>query len=126
MPQTAGTALTAELRRYFSVGPRTRRYRKQHGGRVDLHERMVEAIELAVYESGYWSQGMETTLRAGKGAMLSYRKHVGGYRLNGNTIAAINAMTAWQFAAFLGQMVDAGIENTGKGERYLNAWRAAA
>ena len=40
--QTAGQELTATLRRYFSVGARTRRYRKdRYGDRRDLHRDMI-------------------------------------------------------------------------------------
>jgi hypothetical protein len=119
---TAGTALTAELRRYFSVGPRTRRHRKCR----DMHEAMIEAIEIAATYPGHYHEPLQTMLHDAYAVALSYNKHIGGYRINGEKIAAINGMTAWQFAAFLGQMVDAGIENTGQGERYLNDWRVAA
>jgi hypothetical protein len=117
---TAGAALTAELRRYFTVGPRTRRSRK---GR-DLHNAMVEAIEIAAEYPGYYHEPLQTALCGAYAVALSYRKHVGGYRISGEKIAKVNAMTAWQFAAFLGQMVDAGVENTGQGEEFLSRWAA--
>ena len=122
--QTPGAALAAELRRYFSVGPRTRRYRTRDGWRQDLHDRMVEAIENAAHYRGYYHEPMQTALREASSVAHSYRKHVEGYRINAEKVAAIHAMTAWQFAAFLGQMVDAGIENVGQGEQFLNGWAA--
>lgn len=120
--QTPGTALTDELRRYFSVGPRTRRYRKS----TDLHTEMIQAIATAAQYPGYYHESLQTALRSGIGAALSYEKHVSGYRISGAKIADINALSPWQFAAFLGQMVDAGIENVGQGERFLNSWQMAA
>lgn len=126
MTRTAGANLTAELRRYFSVGPRTRRYRKQWGTRRDLHQDMIEAIEFAAQYPGYYCEPTQTALRDASAVAYSYRKHVGGYRISGSKIAAINAMTPWQFAAFLGQMVDAGITNAGQGEQFLNAWEVTA
>jgi hypothetical protein len=113
--RTAGQELTAELRRYFSVGPRTRRYRKY----TDLHTQMIEAIMLAAQYPGYYCEGMQTALRAGFGTALAYEKHVQGYRISGTLAQRINAMTAYQFAALLGQMVDAGVETTGAGERFF-------
>jgi hypothetical protein len=121
---TTGTALTAELRRCFHIGPRTRRYRRH--GHVDLHVQMVVAIEMACYELAYWSPAMTALLRPGIAAAASYRKHVVGCRIGGAKIAAVNGMSAWRFSAFLGQMVDAGVTNVGQGERFLNSWKQAA
>lgn len=118
--ETAGTALAAKLRYYFSIGPRTRRYRQ---GR-DMHQAMVEAIETAAYYPGYYADHIQRPLENATGVAFSYRKHVEGYRISGVKIADINALSPWQFAAFLGQMVDAGVENVGQGERFLNGWAA--
>jgi hypothetical protein len=114
--QTPGQKLTAALRRYFSVGPRTRRYRKG----TDLHAGMIEAIQYAAVYPGYYCQATQDALTAGFGAALAYEKHVQGYRISGTLAHRINSMTAWQFAALLGQMVDAGVENTGAGERFFS------
>src|SRR5947199_8345174 len=114
--QTTGQAMTAELRRYFSTGPRTRRSRKGQ----DLHLSMVEAIEYAATAPGYYSERTQNLLRPGFGAAVSYRKHVRGYRIDGVLAYQINSMTAWQFAGLLGQMVDAGVNNTGEGERFFS------
>jgi hypothetical protein len=123
--QTPGTTLTAELRHYFHIGSSTRHYRKSRlGNRQDLHNEMVEAIESAAAYAGYFHQPMQDALTNAGPVACSYRKHVGGYRLNGNIIAAINSLSPWQFAAFLGQMVDAGISNVGEGEQFLNGWVA--
>jgi hypothetical protein len=122
MTETAGTALAAELRRYFSIGPRTRRYRD----RRDLHAAMIEAIEIAAAYPGYYHQPLQDALHNASAVAYSYRKHVEGYRISGVKIAAIQAMSPWRFAAFIGQMVDAGVENVGQGERFLNSWQVAA
>ncbi len=114
MTATAGQELTAALRRYFSVGPRTRRHRKS----ADLHRDMVEAISLAAQHPGYYSQPTQDALRAGYGAALSYGKHVQGYRIPGTLAQHINGMSPWHFAA-LGAMVDAGVTCTGDGERFF-------
>jgi len=116
---TAGQELTATLRRYFSVGTRTRRYRMDEYGRRDLHAAMIEAIENAAQYPGYYSERTQDALHAGFGAALSYRKHVDGYRIDGTLRFAISEMSAWQFAALLGEMVDAGVTCTGDGERFF-------
>ena len=113
--QTAGQNLTAALRRYFSVGPRTRHYRKS----TDLHREMVEALIYASQYPGYYSEKTQDALRPGFGAALAYDKHVNGYRIDGTLRFVISEMSAWQFAALLGQMVDASVTCTGDGERFF-------
>jgi hypothetical protein len=122
METTAGQNLTATLRRYFSVGSRTRRYRKSRWGSHfdDLHADMIEAIRQAAVYPGSFVPATNDALRAGFGAAMSYDKHVGGYRIDGTLRQRISEMTAWQFAALLGEMVDAGVTCTGDGERFFS------
>ena len=125
--QTPGQELTATLRRYFSVGARSRRYRKDlYGTRQDLHRDMLEALCNAAQYPGYYSPAQEAALHPGFGAALAYEKHIGGYRVSGTLIAQINAMSPWRFAALLGQMVDAGVTCTGEGERFFSEMARAA
>ena len=91
---TTGQNLTATLRRYFSLGTRSRRYRKGQ----DLHTEMIEAIEIAAQYPGAYTERTENALHAGFGAALSYRKHVQGYRIDGTLAHRISTMTPWQFA----------------------------
>jgi hypothetical protein len=120
--QTAGQSLTAALRRYFSIGPRTRRYRKSPFGShlVDLHAEMIEAIEQAACYPGSFAPATNDALSGAYGVALSYEKHVGGYRIDGTLRYHISEMSPWQFSALLGQMVDAGVETTGAGERFFS------
>lgn len=124
---TSGQELTAELRRYFSVGTRTRRRRKDADGcRRDLHADMIEAIRFAATQPGYYGERTKKALAPGFGTALAYEKHVKGYRIPGVLAQRINAMTAWQFAGLLGRMVDAGVTNTGEGERFFAEMSRAA
>lgn len=117
---TAGQELTATLRRYFSIGARSRRYRTdRYGCRRDLHADMIEGIMNAAQYPGYYVQATQDALRAGFGTALAYDKHVNGYRIDGTLRYTITTMSPWQFAALLGQMVDAGVECTGDGERFF-------
>ena len=122
---TPGQELTAELRRYFTVGTRTRRYRKD-GYLFDLHVEMVEAVKIAATQRGYYTERTEKPLRLGFGAALAYDKHVGGDRVPRTVAQQVHARTAWQFAGLLGQMVDAGVTNTGEGERFFAEMARAA
>lgn len=119
MTQTAGQILTAALRKNFGIGTRTSRYGKVFGHRTDLHTAMVEAIENAVQLPGYYGPEKTEVFRTAWGAAMSYRKHVGGYRIDGVLAMRINALSAYQFAALLGRMVDAGVATTGDGERFF-------
>lgn len=115
---TAGQQLTAELRRYFRIGTRTRRYRKSPwGGRDDLHASMIREIEaVCSFPNGSPRDGL---LKPGWPAVLSYEKHYLGYRMNGLLRRHIELMSPWQFSALLGRMVDAGVSNVGEGEQFF-------
>lgn len=114
--RTAGQELTATLRRYFHIGPRTRKGRNGD----NLHADMLQNIAYAATEPGYFTPTTEAALRAGWVAYLSYQKHIAGYRVDGNLIFHITSLSPWHFAAFLGAIVDAGISNVGEAERYFN------
>lgn len=114
---TTGQALTATLRRYFSVGTTTRRHRNGS----DLHIEMVEALDHAATLPGYFSETTQSALRPGFGAAGAYIKHVRNFRVSGTLAYQINSMSAWRFSALLGQMVDAGVTNNGEGERFFSA-----
>jgi hypothetical protein len=116
---TAGQILAATLRQVFRFGTRTSRYGKVFGYRTDLHTAMVEAIESAVQLPGYYGPEKTEVFRTAWGAVMSYRKHVGGYRIDGLLAKHINGLSAYQFAALLGRMVDADVTNTGDGERFF-------
>ncbi len=118
---TAGQVLAATLRKNFRIGTRTRRYGTVFGHRADLHAAMIEAVENAVQFPGYYSPEKTDILRAAWGAAMSYRKHYDGYRMNSVVRRRISEMSAYQFAALLGRMVDAGVTNTGSGERFFAA-----
>jgi hypothetical protein len=116
---TPGQLFAATLRANFGIGTRTGRYGKVFGQRTDLHAAMIEAIENAVQYPGYYSAEKTEILHAAWGAALSYRKHYDGYRIDGVLRAQISQMSAYQFAAMLGRMVDANIMTTGDGERFF-------
>ena len=126
--QTAGQALAATLRRYFSVGPRTRRYRLDRYGLMrDLHADMIEGImNAAQYGPGFYAEATQDALRPGFGTALAYEKHVRGYRISGTLAYEINSMSPWHFAALLGEMVDAGVTCAGDGERFFAQMRSTS
>jgi hypothetical protein len=124
--KTSGQVLADTLRKNFGVGTRTGRRGKVFGYTTDLHVAMVEAIENAVQYPGFYSPEKTEILREAWGAATSYRKHVGGHRIDGALAFRINGLSAYRFAALLGQMVDASVTNTGEGERFFADLRASA
>lgn len=117
--QTAGTEFAQTILRNFHIGPRTRRYRDG----FDLHAEIIESITHAMHLPGYHSETTERAYRLATGAVMSYQKHVLGYRIDGNLNARIQQMSPRQFVLFLAAMIDAGVENVGQGETYLNGLR---
>jgi hypothetical protein len=115
MTTTDGQALTAELRRYFSVGTRTRKHRNGH----DLHADMIEALRNATIYPGYYTTSTNAIFASAWAIACAYGKHIEGYRIDGTLHYRIATMTPYQFAALLGRMVDAGVQNNGDAERFF-------
>lgn len=115
MTATTGQQLTTSLRKSFKIGPRTRDRRDG----VSLKRDMLDSIRNAISYEGFHGPERTALCRAAAGALYSYEKHVDGYRIDGELRAHIVGMTPYRFAAFLGEMVDAGVTNVGEGEQFL-------
>jgi hypothetical protein len=113
--QTAGQALTAEIRRYFHIGPRTRNYRDG----INIKNDMFGAISNALTYPGYYNDRTQAILTTASGAFHSWNKHVEGYRIDGVLAFYLRSLTPYELAAYLGRMVDAGVENVGQGETFF-------
>ena len=109
---TKGQTVAKTLRKVLHIGARTRRYRDGE----DLYARMLEAVTLAATLSGYWMPATQESLRPGFMAAAAHNKHVEGGRVNGLLVQHITTLSPWKFAAYLGEMVDAGITNVGQAE----------
>lgn len=112
---TQGRKLAESLRKNFGVGTRTRRHRA--GG--DLHADMIDALQNATVHPGYYTGERNDLFAAAWGVMLAYGKHVTGYRIDGVLHRRITTMSPYRFAALLGDMLDAGVQTTGDGERFF-------
>jgi hypothetical protein len=115
MTTTTGQQLAAALRKGQAINSRSRDRRDGHS----IKARMLEDIRLACQHDGYFSTEKTALYRAASATVRSYDKHVGGYRIDGMLRFRITSMSPWEFAAFLGDMVDAGITNVGEGELYF-------
>ena len=118
---TKGQQFAKDMRKNLGIATRTRRFRKG----LDLHAEILECIQHAVFDAGWYLQQREELFRAAFGAWQSYNKHIAGYRADSNVITHINSLSPYQFCNLLGRMVDAGITNVGEGERFFQQLRAA-
>lgn len=112
---TKGQQFAKDMRKNLGIGTRTRRFRKG----LDLHADILECIQHATFEAGWYSEARQELFRAAFGAWQSYNKHIVGYRASANVVSHINTLPPYQFCALLGQMVDAEISNVGEGERFF-------
>jgi hypothetical protein len=118
---TTGTAVaTAEIRRYFSVGPRTRNHRKG-AGREGVIVDLIERLQVSCNYPGYDGPELTAACQALLPALWSWCKHVEGYRLPGYQIANLRKLTPYQWLNLLGDMTDAGVRCTSQGEDFFRS-----
>lgn len=115
MAITKGQQFAKDMRKNLGIGTRTPLRRLG----LNLRQSILEAVQNATYTTGYYAPAREELFRKAAAAMRSYDAHIAGYRVNGDLVAHINAMSPWQFCNLIGQMIDAGVTNTGQGERYF-------
>ncbi|RJU01965.1 hypothetical protein D6T65_04925 [Arthrobacter frigidicola] len=116
---STGTNFTKMARKHFGIGPRTR----QHRNGLALKAEIIEAIETSNLYPGYYNEQMSTLFGAALPVARSYRKHVDGGRIDPMTSYEIEMMSPWQFSAFVGEMIDAGISNNYEGEMFFRSMR---
>lgn len=118
---TAGQTLAAEIRKMYGIGTRTR-WGANRPCRTLTRAAIVEDLRYAIGEfRGTESERRTAILDTAFTALNAYGKFVEGYRIDGVLRWQITTTTPWQFAAFLGEMVDSGCTNVGEFE----AWFAA-
>jgi hypothetical protein len=118
---TAGTEFAKMVRKNFGIGARTRTYR----GGLNLKNEILEAIANSNNYPGYYSEAKTELFRPAYAALVSYSKHVGGGRVDPLVAYEIEMMSPWQFAGLIGDMIDAGVTNTGEGEEFFRNMRRA-
>jgi hypothetical protein len=120
---TAGQNLTAELRTWLRIGPRTRWYRKDRGITLTT-DRVIERIweTIALYP-GIESEARTAALKPAHAAMCAWFKHVNGYRIDPMVRREITEQSPWKFTEYLGRMVDSGCTNSGQFEVWFAAQR---
>ncbi|WP_181785353.1 hypothetical protein [Streptomyces phytophilus] len=114
--QTKGQEFVKAITTLHHIGPRTRRYRDGS----DLVRAMLTDVQQAVSTPIMFSEQRATALQTAWTAVTAYYKHIDGGRISPEKCLAVKSLSPYQFAKFLGRMVDAGIGNMGEAERWLN------
>jgi hypothetical protein len=120
--QTAGQALTAELRKMYSLSSRTRWGRSNGRARIVKRDYMLNDIRDAIDQyRGIESAERTAIFDKAHTALAAYGKFVDNYRIDGLLRCEITTTTPWQFTAFLGEMVDSGCTNMAEFEMWFAA-----
>jgi hypothetical protein len=116
---TPGQALAAEIRKMYGIGTRTR-WGAERTCRILQREEIIGDIREAVGEfRGGESESRTAILDAARPALRAWGKFIEGYRIDAYARFAITSRSPWQFAAFLGEMVDSGCANMGEFEQWF-------
>lgn len=110
--QTPGQHFTTAVRKYLHIGPRTRQTRTN---RTRIFEMIAEENEYP----GYYGDTLGAALQGAAGMRHAWNKHVEGYRIAGDFKYQIECMSAWQFTAFLGRLIDE-TSNVGEAEQWFS------
>lgn len=116
--RAAGQDFTAEIRKIFKIGPRTRWYRKDAYGIALDHAEIVDRVR----EDRNYRTASDARLAIWDGAraMLdAYAKFIEGYRIDGVLRCEITTASAYEFTAYLGRMIDSGCTNMGEFEQWF-------
>lgn len=115
---SAGQAVTAEIRKMWQIGPRTKWGRKT-GRLVEIEWILRELRETIGDYRGIESERRTAVLDKAHTALYAYGKFVDGYRIDGVLRFHITTATPLAWAAFLGEMVDSGCTNMGEFEQWF-------
>ena len=112
---TKGQQFVKAITTLHHVGPRTRRYRDHR----DLIRVMLDDVREAVVAPCMFSEQRAKALQTGYTAVNAYYKHIEGCRISPEKTLAVKALSPYQFAKFLGRMIDAGVSNMFEAELWL-------
>jgi len=118
---SVGTEFAEMVRKNLKMNGRTRNNRGGHNLKRDI----IEAIANAVFYPGYYNEERTALYRAAYPVYCSYTKHVMGSRVAPMVAYEIEMMTPYQFAGFLGEMIDAGVTTAFEGEIFFQNMRKA-
>lgn len=116
---STGTEFAKMVRKNFGISARTRTYRNG----MNMKTEILEAIANSNNYPGYYNESKTALFRPAYAALVSYSKHVGGGRVDPMVAYEIEMMSPWQFAGLIGDMIDAGVTNTGEGEEFFRTMR---
>jgi hypothetical protein len=116
---TQGQQFAHDMRHFLSIGTRTRRDRKG----LDLHREIADWVRVAAMEHGTLDPSQEESFRPAYDVACSWFKWIKLGRADYTVCEYINNLTPYQFCAFLGRMIDAGITSTSQAGQYFSEMR---
>jgi len=119
---SAGTEFAKMVRKNFGMSARTRTYRNG----LNMKDEILEAIANSNNYPGYYNETKSAIFHTAYPIMNAIIKHVKGGRIDPMVAYQIEMMSPWQYAGFLGEMIDAGITNNGEAEIYFQNMRKMA
>jgi hypothetical protein len=136
MTATTGKQFAALVREIFRIGTRTRANRETYGtkrrtqilisyDRDDLTTDILGYVTETVFERNAQPSEERDIVRAAWGAVCAWEKHIKTGRAGFSQCRYLKSLSPYQFTKLLGEMVDAGITNTGQGEQWFRARRDA-
>lgn len=114
---STGTEFAKMVRKAKQMNSRTRNYRDSKF--TGLKDDILEDIMTNNSYPGAFNEERTRLYNAAFTVMLAWNKHVRGYRIDPVLNAKLQKLTPWEFAGFLGDMIDAGISNVGEAEYYF-------
>jgi hypothetical protein len=123
MTKTAGQEFAAELRVMFSIGPRTRWYRRNSFGDRLTRESVMERVLNSVNYPGYDDTRRTAILRTSYSSLCAWVKHVEGFRIDPRVRYEVTEQSPWNWTAYLGSMIDTGLVNSGEFEEWFRQQR---
>ena len=118
---STGAEFAKMVRKYFHIGAKTRTYR---GGR-NMKDEILEAIATSNNYPGYYNEDQTKLFSAAYPILSAYLKHAKGGRVDPMVAYELEMMSPWQWAGMLGDMIDAGVSNTGEGEEFFRKMRSS-
>ena len=104
---------------YFSVGPRTLRYRDG----VNLVDRIRTEVYNGACNRGYFSDIVSQGLDPAFHTLTAWEKHVECRRLSSDLLEVLLQVRPYQFVKLIGDMIDDGVTNSAEAERWFREHR---
>jgi hypothetical protein len=120
--ETTGKQFVNRVCKYFRIGASTRRYRDGE----DVIKNIMENVGYAATLPGYFSEQTQKELASAFHAVLMWQDMVIGFRIHPTQYGTLSQVTPYQFAKWIGDMIDNDVHNRGEADLYFRSKRSDA